>query len=47
VQSPDPAGSSGFNDLNSVAAASASDAWAAGGAISAIALHWNGHAWKG
>jgi hypothetical protein len=47
VQSPDPAGSSGFNDLNSVATASARDAWAAGGAISTVALHWNGHAWKG
>src|SRR2546430_2345799 len=51
VPSPDPGGSSNFNDLYSVAATSASNAWAVGLHFNSIAPqtlteHWNGTAWK-
>ena len=46
---PDPAGPAQTNELNAVAARSASDVWAVGGdnyeAVSLV-LHWNGSAWR-
>jgi hypothetical protein len=42
----DPAAKTAISgDLNAVAAASGSDAWAVGGNGKALTLHWNGKAW--
>jgi hypothetical protein len=51
VASPDPAGSSANNQLDSVAVVSRSNAWAVGdysrGSTQlALILHWNGRSWK-
>jgi hypothetical protein len=47
VPSPDPGGSATFNELFSVAAVSATSAWAVGVSGSrTLILHWNGTAWK-
>jgi hypothetical protein len=51
VTSPNPGGTTHDNDLSSVAATSANDAWAAGGWLTGparrtFALHWDGSAWQ-
>jgi hypothetical protein len=47
---PDPGGTAQGNELDAVAARSASDVWAAGGAgvypEASLVLHWNGTAWR-
>ncbi len=50
VSSPNPGGATQNNDLNSVAATSATDAWAVGDydtgtGTRTVALHWDGSAW--
>jgi hypothetical protein len=51
VASPDPGGPSNINELVSVAASSASNAWAVGRYVhnnqyQPLIEHWNGHSWK-
>ena len=51
VTSPNPGGATRDNDLSSVTATSANDAWAAGGwetgtGRRTFALHWDGSAWE-
>ncbi len=51
-KSPNPSGSASMPDLDSVAAASASDAWAVGyyfkgPVVRTLIEHWNGKAWSG
>ena len=50
VKTPNPGGATQNNDLNAVAATSATDAWAAGeydtgAGTRTLALHWDGSAW--
>lgn len=47
VPSPDPGGTSAYNNLLSVSGTSASDAWAVGGSTNGtLGLHWNGTSWR-
>jgi hypothetical protein len=50
VTTPNPGGAAHDNDLSSIAATSANDAWAAGAydtatGLRTVALHWDGSAW--
>ena len=50
VRSPNPGGKFATNELNAIAAVSATNIWAAGysiyGTTKSVILHWNGKAWK-